>query len=295
MRSSVVVAVGVCVVRAAFAADTVPPDFARRFGELAARAEQALQAQGPDAAIKIYEDALLGPLGEYGRISLRLGQLYQDQKRYAEAAWYFRSCQEDERVDAVDRQVMCAEGLSAVTAPLVIEGLPPRTRVAVIEPARFNGLWAQGMRLPLGPARVGVEAPGRQRAETAITIVPPETRWEAVIGPPLDDASPDLGADAAAEAPEDAPSRWPIYTAGGVGLGLVAGGLYLGFTDRGDLADVRSRQAGGRCGADNCRGDLNDLHGRARLADGMWIGGAALVASSALAWYLLDHVNWGAF
>ncbi len=271
-------------------ADDVPPEFTKQFNELARAAEAALRAEGPDAAIRLYEEGLLGPLGEYGRISLRLGQIYQQAGRSADAAAHYRACQDDPRVDAVDREMICRDGFDAVTAPLAIDGLPPRARVVVVEPARFAGPWREGARLPLGPARLVVDAPGRQRAEAEVQVAAPETRWAAVVGPPIESVMqlPVVVSPPADEEPSGAGgSPWPAFVLGGVGLGLVGGGLYLGFGSHGALDDARARQADGGCGADHCRGELDDAAGRAKLADGLWIGGA-VVAAAGLVWYLLD-------
>ena len=283
-------------------ADTVSREFLLRYNEVAQRAERALARGGAAAAIQVYEEALLSEdLTGYGRIHLRLGKLYREQDRNPEAAAHFRACRADERVDAIDRDIICLPGFDAVTAPLEITGLPEHGEVIVIEPRLFAGPHHSGKRLPKGTLKVMVEAPGREPRESVVVLDGPAS-WAAVLGlsrragPLVPDAfvsdTPSDGDEdpfAAERAFEEAtgPSRWPAYTAAGVGLALVAGGVTLGYLNRGELDDIRSRQTSGGCKT-YCGPDLAEAENRARLSDGLWIGGAVVAASSVALWFLLD-------
>ncbi len=303
----------ICLLFAAPAwADDVSRDFLLRYNEVALKAEQAFAKGGTPAAIRVYEEALLtDAMAGYGRIHLRLGKLYRDQGRNPEAASHFRACRADDRVDQVDRDLICLEGFNAVTAPLTIAGLPDRGEAIVIEPRLFAGPFRSGDRLPLGNVQVMVEAPGREAKASTITLDGPET-WQAVVGlsrragplvpdgfvgdegrddDPFAQGDPFVQADPFLGAPpderDDGAVRWPAYTALGVGLAMVAGGVTLGYLNRGELDDIRAMQRAGEC-ATFCGPELAEAENQARLADGLWIGGAAVAASSIALWFLFD-------
>ena len=280
-----------------WAVDNVSDDVLLRFNETALRAENALSKSGPEAAIELYERALRED-DEFGRVNLRLGQLYEQLKRFDEAAYHFQVCSKDTRVDSLDRELICQTGFSAVTAPLVIEGLPAGGQAVVIEPERFAGPFKSGDSLPRGLVRIVIEAPGREPHMSEIEVGKTD-RWTVALGakrptapveirpddpPPMAPSS----ANTTVEPQPEGPTRWPSYLTAGLGAGLVGGGLYLGFTNRTELADIRDRQRGGVCGGDFCELELVDADNRARLADGLWIGGATMLATSVILWFVLD-------
>lgn len=269
-------------------ADDVPDDFLRAFNQVAREAEAALKQGGPDAAIARFEQALLGDLAGYGRIHLRLGQLRQQQTRYALAARHFEACMGDERVDAVDRELICQEGQRAVTAPVILEGLPPNGRVVVVEPAAFAGPLTSEQRVPLGPLTVVVEVPDHHPRASDLQVTG-QLRWTVVVGDPLSTPLPpglQLG-HAAPPAAADTALRWPAWVAAGTGIALVGTGLWLGLDNQKTLDNIRDRQRNGQCPG-ICARDLQDAEGTAQLADGLWIGGAVVTAGAVALWYLLD-------
>jgi len=274
-------------------ADDVPDALMIWYNGLAQKAEAALKTDGPQAAIRIYEDALLDPRGEFGRVHLRLGQLYQQISSFAPAASHFRACDADGRVDAMDRELICQDGYRATTAVLTINGLPPKGRVVVVEPVLFAGPFESGGRLPQGEVHLEVETPGRRSAASVVALHG-DTEWTAVLGPPRTEAAPIPSDFITSEAPPPEPAppsggraTWPYFVAAGVAAGMVGGGLYLGFDSKSQLDDTRDRQIAGTCGAGLCRGDLNDAKSQAGLADGLWMGGVAVAAGTALLWLLL--------
>ena len=77
-----------------------------RFNELVSRA-RAAEANGPEAVIKVYNEAIVDPSYEaFGQIHLKLGQLQQAARRRSEAAYHFSKCIEDHRVDPLDREIL---------------------------------------------------------------------------------------------------------------------------------------------------------------------------------------------
>jgi hypothetical protein len=280
---SAAAALGACVPLGA-SADEIPRALSNRFRELAQSAERVLATQGPGAAIRTYEDGLLALGDDYGRVHLRLGQLYRQLGVFSEAAQHFRICDGDTRVDAVDREVICREGFDAVTAPVEVGGLREGMKVIVLEPAAFMGPLPAAARLPLGPARFVVESAEGARSEWTVDIAAPMTRFEV----PHDALTPEIAG--ATESSDDTPrgSRWVPWATAGTGLALLATGLTLGFVNRGSLEDVRARQVDGRCGTHHCVGELADLEDRAVLADGLWISGAGVTAVGVGLWFWLD-------
>ncbi|MFN3198919.1 MAG: hypothetical protein ACE366_10980 [Bradymonadia bacterium] len=279
-------------------------DHLARFNAVAQKAEATLQKSGPEAAIEIYEEALLEE--ELGQIHLRLGQLTQDLKRFDAAAMHYKSCMEDDRVEALDRNLVCLKGLEASTSILKIEGLPQGASVVVQQPASFAGPVESGAQVPRGPVTLLVDAPGRTPRATQLVLSERETRWRAVLGQAAEGAAPPppppsgsngdinipdgfISSDPLITGPVNPPepSPWPIYATGGAGLALLGSGLYLGINNQDELDRVRRRQRIGACGDDNCRGDISSAEGSAQVADALWITGAAVV-TAAVIWYLLD-------
>ncbi|MBU0550942.1 hypothetical protein KKF91_20600 [Myxococcota bacterium] len=288
--------------RLIYAADDVSPDLLTTYNEVMRKAERVLAEKGDQAAIDIYEDALL-TYGEYGRVNLRLGQLYQKLGREVEAAKHYKICIEDERVDPLDRNMICERRFQTVTAPLELSAVPNEAKIIVIEPALFGGEIQSGVRLPIGEIKLMVEVPGHYPQESTIKLEGPMT-WRVVKGlsrregrvvpdgfvdgtPPKGDG---VGPDPFLGEPPAAPKaiRWPAYTALGLGAALVGVGLYQGFDNRAALDDVRAQQLNGGCGRGFCDQGLADAQNTAVLADALWISGATVAASSVLLWYLFD-------
>lgn len=269
------------------AADDVPQALAQRYALLARKGEEALKEAGPAAAIPIYEQGL-SELGEpYGRIHLRLAQLNLQLERTAQAAAHFRACSLDLRVHAIDRDLVCRDGFESATAPIAFAGSPPPdTRVVVVEPTVFAGPLAAGDRLPLGSVRLAVEATGHARREVGLRVSAPGVVFTVEAGLQFaEEAEP--GPDTMAET-GTGPRRWPAIVTGAVGLVLVGAGLTVGYLNRGELDDIRSRQAARRCGPGACADDLDAASRRGTLADGLWLGGAGLTAAGVGLWFLFD-------
>lgn len=279
-------------------ADGASRDLMLRFNERALRAERVLEAEGPAAAIAAYEQAL-EETEQFGRVHLRLGQLYQQTGDTAQAAFHFRACDRDTRVDAMDRELICRRAYEAITAPVTLTQVAPTASVTVLMPKQFAGPLASGDRLPKGPVRLAVDAPDRIRRESDLTVDGPVS-WSAEVGMerprgPLipgdfivdgpDPVTEEPPPGVVAPASEGLPT-WPAYAAGGLGAALIGGGLYLGFTNNSDLDDIRARQRNGGCGLKFCGSELNDAESTAGLADTLWISGTAL-ATGALVWWLL--------
>lgn len=263
-------------------ADDVPEAMLRAFNQVAREAEALLEQSGPAPAIARYARGLEGELAGYGRLHLRLGQLYQQDGQPAEAALHFRECDADERIDPLDRELICQAGWRAVTAPITLAGLPEGGKVLILEPEPFSGPLHSGQRVPLGALKVVVTSPGAPPREAVVRVKGPLT-WPEDGLEPLPEA--------VTEAPEvvDSPDdfgTWPAFAVAGTGALLVGTGLWLGFDNQGTLEDIRSRQVAGQCPS-GCGGDLRSAESTARLADGLWIGGAVAVASGALLWWLL--------
>ncbi|MCA9539667.1 MAG: hypothetical protein KC620_12310 [Myxococcales bacterium] len=282
-----------CLPTGASAFDKVPDAMLTAFDQLARKADAAVKAEGPEAGMRIYEEAALNPrFTGYGRLHLNMARLCRELGRPAEAAWHFAECEKDERVYAVDREVICRRGFAEATAPLTITGLPDGGRAVILEPRQFAGPHTSGARLPKGEVEVVIEAPGRIARSTKLMLDGPLS-WEAVLGlhartgPIVPEGFVGESPDAlAADEAFGGPPRWPAYVAGGTGLALVGAGLAVGLTNRSTLDEIRDRQRGGECGVDFCRGDLDSAQTRAQVADGLWIGGA-VIAASALAWWLI--------
>jgi hypothetical protein len=274
---------------AASAVDDVPPALAQRYADLARKGEEALNQAGPAAAIPVYEQGLTEFAEPYGRVHLRLAQLHLQLGRTAEAAAHFRACRLDLRVDAIDRDLICRDGFESATAPVTFTGTPPPdTRVVVVEPKPFAGAIASGDRLPIGSARLAVEAPGHARREMGLRVSAPGVTFGVEPGLRFaEEPDPAGGVEGGAET-SAAPLRWPALLTGAAGLALIGAGLTVGYLNRAELDDIRSRQAAGRCGRAACADDLDAASGQATLADGLWMGGAGLTAAGVGLWFLFD-------
>ena len=295
----------VLVAASAYAADDVPEAFMLRFNELALQADRLAERDGPRAAIRAYEDALNAWGADYGRIHLRLGVLYQKLGQAPEAARHFADCRADQRVDELDRETICTSGFEQVAKPLLITGLPDGGKVVVLEPSLFAGAIQSGDALPLGNLKLVVEVAGHEpntvdhahdgapfAAEVGLvarrrgSLVPDAFVGEGGGDDPPDDGGGGFVQDDVEPVSGDA-TRWPAYTAAGLGVALVGAGVTIGLMNRGELDDVRSQQRAGDCAA-FCAQELTDAENTAVVADALWISGAVVAASSVLWWYLFD-------
>lgn len=285
----------------AWAGDSVPDDVMQRFNEAALRAETAQKGAGVEAAIRIYEQLILDG-DDYGRVHLRLGQLYQDSGRAGEAAHHFQLCMDDTRVDPVDRDLICKGGFDASTAELTLVDPPQGATVTLVAPelTPFVGEMRSGTRVPLGAVEVVVSAPGRVDHRETLQVAGPLS-WTPPLGAPLGAvaAAPNDGiaipedfvSDDVEAPPEESNAgvgRWPAWVTVGVGAALVAGGTTLGFLNRSELDNIRSRQSSGACGAGRCSGELTDAENMATTADALWISGAAITAVGAGLFFVFD-------
>ncbi len=278
------------------AADDVPESFMLRFNELALRVDKVVDRDGAMAGIRLFEDALQTWGEDYGRIHLRLGVLYQELGRTAEAARHFADCRTDTRVDELDRETICTQGFEQATRPLVVTGLPEGGRVVLLEPALFAGAVRSGDPLPLGEMQLVVEAPGREPNTLAhvhdgrpfAAEVGIERRGRDLIPEGFVDGEEEPRESLVGEEVEPAgggATRWPAYLTAGLGLAAVGAGVTVGLLNRGALEETRDRQRSGDCAA-FCAAELADAENTALLADGLWIGGAAVTAGGLL-WALL--------
>ena len=181
-------------------------------------------------------------------------------------------------MDALDRELICQAGWRGVTAPLTLEGLPEGARVLVLEPEWFSGPLHSGQRVPLGTVKVVVATPGRPPEEAVIAVEGPRV-WSPGLPGVVPEGVPEG---------EEGTGRWPAWVGAGAGALLVGAGLWLGVTNRDELAATRARQQSGAC-PDTCAGELRSAESTARLADGLWIGGSVVLVSSAvLGWLWLE-------
>lgn len=267
----------------------VSDELLERFNRLARRARNA-EYEGPAAVIKIYAEAILDPEYEaYGQIHLKLGQLLKKQGRRVDAAYHFRKCFQDHRVEELDRNIICKTGYEDTTTTLEIVDAPPRSRVVILEPSLFSGPFESGGRLPLGRIRLVVEVPGYYPHESTVNLDGP-TRWVTELGMKrpkgplvpdsfLGDSQKKESSEALAEetiAPPPAqakgPSTIPYWIVGGVGAAVGTVGIIMGAD-----AVNKSKQA---------NQDRDALRQRAIVGDIMGWSGFS-VAAGAAAWYLL--------
>ncbi|MEE2645025.1 MAG: hypothetical protein VYD19_08840 [Myxococcota bacterium] len=166
------------------------------------RAERAVEAGELQEAIEIYERAL-SPLEGYGRVHLRLGQLYlrlSDERLGLDAAElraraisHLGFCADDQRVDSLDRDLLCHQKFEELTAPLEVLGVE---RAEILQPEAFRGPLRQGRRLPTGPLKllIFVERGEQQEIDLQLPIENGRWRWRPAL---------DLSRDRDIEIPED--------------------------------------------------------------------------------------------
>lgn len=281
----------------AHAADQVSEELLARYTQLSQQAQALQESAGVEAAIELYEEALLGFAHSYGRVHLRLGQLYQSLDRVAESAAHFRDCLADERVDPLDRDLICAQGHERSTTPFHFEGLPPQGQVVVLSPELFAGPVRSGERLPIGELVVMVDALGHQPRRSALQL-PQSAPWHVQLGASMagQPGEPDYLSSARA-VPEDfdpeamgGVGTWPAWVTGAVGLAAVGAGLGLGFFNQSGLDEIRGDQRANRCAQHGyCADRLSQAQDLALTADILWISGAALSAGAvALYFWLAD-------
>ena len=115
---------------------TVTSELLERYNQLVRRA-RAVESDGP-GVIKVYTEALVDPVYQaYGQIHLKLGALLKESGRTIDAAYHFKKCPQDHRVDKLDRSIICQAGYEDTTTTLELLDQPPRSKVVVLEP-RFS-------------------------------------------------------------------------------------------------------------------------------------------------------------
>ncbi|MGB0646145.1 MAG: hypothetical protein ACPGQS_03160 [Bradymonadia bacterium] len=292
----VVLPLGIALPTAGYAADdesvSVPPDLLERYNQLVRRA-RAVEADGPGAVIKVYTEALVDPVYQaYGQIHLKLGILLKESGRTIDAAYHFKKCIQDHRVDKLDRSIICQAGYEDTTTTLELLDQPPRSKVVVLEPALFSGPIQSGVRLPLGRIRVVVESPGYFPHETYIVLESP-TRWIVEVGMkrrrgPLvpdgfitedvsNDESNALDTAKLEEPPADSDARstTTYWIVGSLGAAVAVTGVVVG-----QLAADEYNQS------DKSAAVTSKLRSRAIAADiAAWSGGSLAVGT--LLWYFL--------
>lgn len=277
-----------CVPPTAQAADRVDAQVRDALRALSARASKA----SPADAIALYRDALNGPLKGYGRAHLLLAELHVRRSDWTEAATHFKACLADERVDPIDRDLVCQGGLNDATAPL--EGLPAGATARVIAPKSFAGPVRNGDRLPRGEVELEVTVNGR--AATARVPVTTRATWRPPVkvpdsfvsdDPPIDVPEGFVAAAQSPVPPADEAIRWPAYASAGLGAVLLGTGLAIGLSGQSELEDVRDRQAAGMWGASE-RQALTRLESDATTADVLTYTGAGLMAAAVALWFIFD-------
>ena len=279
-----------------------------RLNQIAQAATQAEDEHGVDVAIAIYEEALLEPDNQdYGALHLRLGQLQKKKGNMTAAAYHFGKCMRDDRVDALDRDVICTTGFESTTARLDVVNLPYDSVLTVVEPPQFAGRFKSGDRLPKGAIRIKVVAPGQEDSVHTIVLNQDYT-WHGKTGLKVREGPlvPDdfVSDDTAEPEPDFARSprvdarrsetkkskaiRWPSYVTAALGAGLIGTGLAVGIDNQSYLEGIRKREDAGLCAVHYCIQDFNTAYNRAKLADGLWIGGAITMATSVAFWFLFD-------
>lgn len=273
---------------AAHAADRVDAGVRDALRTLSAKAAKV----SPADAIGLYRDALKGPLAGYGRAHMLLAELHVRGSEWSDAATHFKACLADERVDPIDRDLVCQGGFNDATAPLA--GLPAGATARVLTPKSFAGPIANGDRLPKGEAELEVTINGR--ATTARIPVDTQATWRStgtvpdrfVVDEPKVDV-PDGFVVAAQDPvpPANTAVRWPAYVTAGLGAVLLGTGLGLGLSGESELEDLRARQAQGIWGVED-RQALSRLEDDATTADVLAFSGAGLMAVAVALWFIFD-------
>ncbi len=283
-------------------------DLKLRFNRLVREARNVISDHGVQAGIDFYNDALLEPENEgYGQIHLRLANLHKQLERTTEAAYHYRECHRDSRVDQVDREVICWNGYLGTTSTLTIRGLPEGARVVIISPSSFAGPYEMGDRLPKGRVDLMVEAPGRMARGSTLNLER-NLVWEAMLGLPhqegplipegfvSEDDEPGVAIEDPIPMPEKRSSsrRWPAVLTAGVGAVLLGTGIGMGALNSTELKNLKNERVRGLCpGIDFCNPRLAELKQTATTADALWIAGAVLQAGAIALWLTGDDEEAG--
>ena len=224
--------------------------------------------------ISVYEEAL-SPLEGYGRVHLRLAQLYlilasesreeEAQEQRAWAARHFEQCAGDQRMNALDRDLLCRQRFREMSAPLEILGVQ---RAEILRPMAFQGVFQQGRRIPRGKVQllITVDQGTQEEIELELPVPRDQWRWRPVLDPRQRDIAIPVdfiaSTDAtAAAAPSDPRMLLP-------GFLMLGGGIVA--TTLGMMSDL-SYSTGLRSGQIFVR----------PAARGLWISGVLLTGAGA--------------
>ena len=183
------------------------------------------------------------------------------------AAYHFGKCMRDDRVDALDRDVICTTGFESATARLEVVNLPFDSVLTIVEPPQFAGRFKSGDRLPKGAIRIKVVAPGREdsvhtivlnddyvwHGKTGLKVVRghwSQTSSSRTILPNRANfaRSPRVGARQS-EIQRSQAIRWPSYVTAALGAKIIGTGLAVGLDNRSYLEDSQTRRCRPVCGA----------------------------------------------
>ena len=124
------------------------------YQEVYTAAESSVKAGRLVEAIRIYEGSL-GELKGYGKVHLRLAQLYvkRDERAWrAQVAYHYLRCAQDARFNAFMRDQLCGTEVKSRFTTLTLSGTPHR--LEVITPELFAGPVQEGALLPRGQVSV---------------------------------------------------------------------------------------------------------------------------------------------
>ena len=141
----------------ALLADTYPQNIEEKYQVLASEAENLINQGNFNQGIDLYVKSL--KTINHGRIHLRLGQLYQKradnasnqmqyQEDFALAFYHYQKCIQDQKVDDLDRQLLCQTPFDAMSHPLFVTG--KYKSIFLDKPMVLRQEFISGSKLPRG-------------------------------------------------------------------------------------------------------------------------------------------------